>query len=158
MTEVSCEPNDNCNIDQRSFKAYLSRFMADTAKVASFTQDQIMVKLKASAEHAALQCNGPGNACGLKWTHGPNYDGSTGVGEQLSALEVIQSNLIETVSGPANADTGISEGDPSSGMNTGSKAIEQKPVFVTTADKAGAGIMTAVVISMIIGAAVFMIR
>jgi Glycosyl hydrolase family 76. len=108
-----------CNVDQRSFKAYLSRWMAATTKVAPFTYDLIAPKLQASALAAAQQCNGADNACGLRWTMGTQYDGSAGVGEQMSALEIFQSNLIDQVVGPVTNKTGgTSQGDSSAGTAT----------------------------------------
>lgn len=157
MTEVTCESNGNCNIDQRSFKAYLARFMAATAKLAPFAHDPIMTKLRASAKNAALQCNGPDDACGLQWTKGADYDGSTGVGEQMAALEVIQSNLIESVSGPANNNTGISKGDPAGGMDTDDEEEVEKLGAVTTGDKVGAGFATFLILLGVVGGAGFMV-
>jgi mannan endo-1,6-alpha-mannosidase len=108
MNEVACEGNGLCNVDQRSFKAYLARWMAASTKMAPFIHDQVMVKLKASAQAAALQCSGGtnGRTCGLRWTKGAAFDGSVGVGEQMSALEVIQGMLIDQVAGPVTNTTG----------------------------------------------------
>ncbi|KAK2804922.1 hypothetical protein FQN50_006432 [Emmonsiellopsis sp. PD_5] len=155
MTEVACENNGKCNVDQRSFKAYLSRWLAATVALAPFTHDIIMPKLRASATAAALQCSGPGNACGLRWTKGAAYDGETGVGEQMSALEVIQANLVDTVPGPVNNKTGTSKGDPSAGSGPGSSA----PVFsdITMGDKVGAGFMTSIILMLVLGGVWWMI-
>ncbi|EEP81114.1 conserved hypothetical protein [Uncinocarpus reesii 1704] len=154
MTEVACEGNGKCNVDQRSFKAYLARWMALTMKIAPFTREKLLPRLQASARAAALQCNGPDNACGLRWTKGAAYDGSTGVGEQMAALEIIQSNLIDEVAGPADNTTGISKGDPTAG--TGGD-----PVYtfsdITTGDKVGAGFLTSVVLISILGGAWWMV-
>ena len=114
MYEVACEPRGNCDTDQRSFKAYLSRWMAASTNVAPWTSKQILPLLQSSALAAASSCTGgdDGNTCGMKWTTG-TFDGSEGVGEQMSALEIIQSNLITSVSGPvALGSGGISHGDP----------------------------------------------
>ena len=107
MTEVACESNGKCDVDQQSFKGYLSRWMAATLKVAPFTDTWVTPRLKASAMAAAGTCNAgfDGNQCGLKWTQAGN-DGLMGVGEQLAALEVIQSNLITNVGGPVTNQTG----------------------------------------------------
>ena len=149
MYESACEPRGNCNIDQRSFKAYLARWMAATTKVAPWTHDQIIPLLQSSASAAATSCSGgdDGTTCGMRWTTG-NWDGSTGVGEQMCALEVIQSGLIDSVPGPvANGTGGISSGDPSAG--TGGDNIFYSPI--TTGDRAGAGILTLLVLLGIIG-------
>lgn len=98
MYEWACETGESgrhCNLDQQSFKAYLSRFMAKTALMAPFTKDAIMKLLKASALGAAKSCSGGPNGvtCGSKWYTG-SWDGTSGVGQQLSALEVTQALLM----------------------------------------------------------------
>lgn len=154
MTEVACEGNGKCNIDQRSFKAYLSRWMAATVKLAPFTHDLIMPKLRASAQAAALQCNGPDNACGLRWTQGAEYDGSTGVGEQMSAMEVIQSNLIDYVPPRfTNKTGGTSKGDPNAGMSKTPGPLGIYQDEITVADRAGAGILTGFILICAVGGA-----
>ncbi|KAL2007431.1 hypothetical protein VTN00DRAFT_8869 [Thermoascus crustaceus] len=154
MTEVACEGNGKCNVDQRSFKAYLTRWMAATVKLAPFTHELIMPKLQASAKAAALQCNGPNNACGLRWTEGAAFDGSTGVGEQMSAMEVFQSNLIDYVPPRVTKKTGgTSKGDVNAGMGRtpGPLGIYQEEI--TVADRAGAGILTGFIIICAVGGA-----
>jgi len=160
MYEVACEPNGKCDVDQRSFKAYLARWMAATTKMAPFTYDAIMAKLQASAQAAALQCSGGanGNTCGLQWTMGAQYDGSFGVGEQMSALEVIQSNLISKVAGPVTNNTGgTSQGNPSAGTggDSNSPGITVDPI--TTGDKVGAGFLTSLVLVGVLGGAWWMV-
>jgi mannan endo-1,6-alpha-mannosidase len=98
MYEWACETGESgrhCNLDQQSFKAYLARFMAKTAILAPFTKDTITSYLKASAIGAAKSCSGgpDGTTCGSKWYQAA-WDGTTGVGQQLSALEVTQALLM----------------------------------------------------------------
>ncbi|KAL6707737.1 hypothetical protein ACN47E_003858 [Coniothyrium glycines] len=98
MYEWACETGESgrhCNLDQQSFKAYLSRFMAKTALLAPFTKDTITKYLTASAVGAAKSCSGgaDGATCGSKWYTG-GWDGASGVGQQLSALEVTQALLM----------------------------------------------------------------
>ncbi|KAF2130302.1 glycoside hydrolase family 76 protein [Dothidotthia symphoricarpi CBS 119687] len=98
MYEWACETGESgrhCNLDQQSFKAYLSRFMAKTAMMAPFTKDTITKYLKASAIGAAKSCSGgaDGATCGSKWYTGA-WDGMSGVGQQLAALEVTQALLM----------------------------------------------------------------
>lgn len=101
MYEHECERGDpqfggrrECNVDQQSFKAYLSRFLAKTAIMAPFSKDKVMKWLSTSAKAAATSCSGgeDGATCGSKWYIG-KWDGTTGVGQQLSALEVTQNLL-----------------------------------------------------------------
>jgi mannan endo-1,6-alpha-mannosidase len=152
MQEVACEGVGRCDVDQQSFKAYLARWMAATTKMAPWTYDTIMAKLGPSALAAAAQCSGGANGmtCGLKWTNGANWDGSNGVGQQMAALEVIQSNLIQQVGGPVtNSTGGTSQGDPNAGSKPAAAILQQGPA--TTGDKAGAGILTALVLVSFVG-------
>lgn len=159
MSDVACEPTDTCNIDQRSFKAYLSRLMAATAQIAPFTHDTLMPKLRASAQAAALQCSGPNNACGLRWTEGANYDGKTGVGEQMAAMEVFQTNLVDHVEKRVTTDTGgISQGNPDAGKDSSDKAyVGGFDNAITRADRAGAWILTVLVMVLTFGGVWFMV-
>lgn len=160
MYEVACEPSGNCNLDQQSFKAYLSRWMAATVKVAPWTHDTIMPLLRTSATAAAKICNGggvEGATCGSKWFQG-TYDGAKGVGQQMSALEVIQSMLIDQVEGPVtNTSGGTSRSDdPNVGLG-GDDNAGVPTSSITMADRAGAGIMSALVMIGILGGAWWMI-
>lgn len=131
-------------VDQRSFKGYLARWMAATTQLAPFTYDQIMPKLKASGAAAAKSCSGgdDGTTCGMKWTD-EKWDQTRDFGQQMAALETIQSNLITRVAAPVTDDAGgTSKGNPNAG------SVPQKPdpkslmKPITTADRAGAGILT----------------
>ena len=158
MKEVACESNGKCDVDQHSFKAYLSRWMAATTKMAPFTYSDIMAKLGPSAQAAALQCSGGNNGrtCGLKWTDGATWDGSYGVGQEMAALEVIQSNLIAQVSGPVtNSTGGTSQGDPNAGSKNAGQYVFQ--TAATTGDRVGAGILTALLLASFIGSIWWMI-
>lgn len=152
MQEVACEGVNRCDVDQQSFKAYLARWLAATTKQAPWTYDTVMAKLGPSAAAAAQQCSGGANGrtCGLKWTHGANWDGTYGVGQQMAALEVIQSNLIRQVSGPVtNSTGGTSKGNPNAGSKPAAAILHQGPA--TTGEKAGAGFLTAVVCVSFVG-------
>ena len=87
MSEFQCEPSSNCNNDQSSFKAYLSRWLAVTALLVPSTRDQIMSKLQTSATGAAGQCVGGNNGrmCGRRW-YTSEWDGSSGVGQQVRLI------------------------------------------------------------------------
>ncbi|KAL1599004.1 hypothetical protein SLS60_008150 [Paraconiothyrium brasiliense] len=82
----------NCNLDQQSFKAYLGRWMAKTALLVPSTKDQITTYLTKSASAAAKSCTGDAGACGSRWYQ--EFDGETGVGQQMSAMEVTQACLM----------------------------------------------------------------
>jgi mannan endo-1,6-alpha-mannosidase len=158
MFEVACEQKGTCNTDQRSFKAYLSRWMGYTMIVAPFTRETLLKKLQTSAKAAAAQCNGApdGNTCGLKWTGDVDNDPNFGVGEQMAALEVMQNLLIGDVPGPVTLEAGgISKSNPSAGSEPQSEPVAFDAV--TTGDKAGAGFLTTVILIMILAGAWWMV-
>jgi mannan endo-1,6-alpha-mannosidase len=160
MYEEPCESAGTCDNDQKSFKAYLSRWMASTAKIASFTADIILPLLKTSAAAAAAQCNGgtTGTTCGLVWTDNGTWDGTSGVGQQMAALEVISSTLItEAAVLVTNSTGGTSVGNSNAGSGSATTASDLTSTVTTTADKAGAGILTAVLICGLMAGIWFMI-
>jgi mannan endo-1,6-alpha-mannosidase len=97
-----------------------------------------------------------GVTCGFKWTDKSTYDGTSGVGQQMSALSVIQATLLS--SSPAlvtNTTGGTSTGDPSAGT-----APQSNPAAITPAtagDRAGAGFLTAIFVVGVIGGVGFMV-
>ena len=98
MFEQNCERTTSCNTDQFSFKAYLGRWMAKSTLMLADIAPSVTPLLQASAQAAAASCAGgpSGRMCGTKWYVG-GWDGSQGLGQQLSALETIQSLLVGTV-------------------------------------------------------------
>lgn len=161
MYEVACEGPNTCDTDNFSFKAYLARWMVASTKYAPFIYDTVMPKIKASAAAAALQCSGGqnGQMCGMKWTNGAKWDGTQGVGQQMGALSVIQANLIDQVYTPVtNATGGTSRGNAGAGgSNSGGSnpALSTDPI--SSKDKAGAGVLTTLVLISVIGSCWWMI-
>ena len=94
MFEAACETVSTCNVDQFSFKAYLARWLAKTAIIAPWTKDTIYALLEPSAIAATSSCvqSGTEVSCGSHWYTG-GFDGISGLGQQLSALEVVSSLL-----------------------------------------------------------------
>jgi mannan endo-1,6-alpha-mannosidase len=93
--------------------------------------------------------------CGLKWQSGTAWDGTTGVGQEMAALEVIQSNLIAQVRGPVtNSTGGTSKGDYSAGTTSVSPTAITP---ATEADRVGAGFVTTVVLACFVGMVWWMI-
>ena len=82
-----------------------------------------------------------------------------GVGQQMSALEVIQANLIDLVPVPVTNKTGgTSQGNVAAGGGLGGSsnpALSQNPI--TGRDRAGAGVLTTIVLISVIGGAWWMI-
>ena len=163
MYEQACEDvngSGTCDTDQLSFKAYLSRWMAATAKLIPSLSASIMTKLKASAVAAAAQCDGgtSGTACGEHWTDNSTYDGTSGVGQQMSALSVIQAMLID--SAPAlvtNSTGGTSVGNSAAGTKSSSGSDGTAITPATTGGKAGAWILTVLVLSGLLAGVVFIV-
>ena len=154
MTEP-CEKPQNCNTDQKSFKAYLSRWMGVCMQLAPWTHDTLMPHLATSATAAAKTCtaasaHGAGSyACGLKWwADGNANDGQIGVGQQMTALNTIAVLNAPRVPPPYSQNTGgDSKGD--AGLGTGSvdddiPQLHKNPP--TTGDRAGAAILTILVL------------
>lgn len=153
-----CE-GGKCNVDQRSFKAYLSRWLAATHRLAPFTKPIIMPLLQKSATAAVKTCSGgaSGTQCGLKWNTG-SFDGSFGVGEQMAVLEIVQSNLITEVPDWVSAvkGTGNSTGNVDAGSNSlTASTVLHKPM--TTKDRVGAGFFTALILMGVVGGSATMI-
>ncbi|KAK3905020.1 glycosyl hydrolase family 76-domain-containing protein [Staphylotrichum tortipilum] len=139
MTEVACEPVDRCDLDQQSFKAYFSRWMAATAKWAPWTYGRVKPLLAASALAAASTCTGGDNGrmCGLKWNTG-KWDGTVGAGQQMAAMEVVLANTIQHARAPVTGRAGgTSVGDAGAGgRDVGRSTREFSPISV--AQTAGA--------------------
>lgn len=162
MYEQACEDvgtTGDCDTDQQSFKAYLSRWMAATTKIAPFTASYSLPLLASSAKAAALQCDGgsDGTTCGEHWTDHSTYDGIYGLGQQMSALSVIQSQLIgQAPELFTNATGGTSVGNVAAGSGSGSSsATVIAPA--TGRDRAGAGILTAAWLAAVLGGVGFML-
>jgi mannan endo-1,6-alpha-mannosidase len=157
--EVACEAAlIHCTIDMLSYKAYLVRWMAAATKVAPFIYNDVIAVIQSSAAAAVLQCSGSpadhpnGRMCGLSWSKGANWDGTSGVGQQMAALEVVQSNLILEAASPlTNSTGGTSKGDPTAGIDDPSAQDPTAIKAAKTSDKAGAGILTAVVLFAVLG-------
>lgn len=148
----ACEIPQKCNIDQVSFKGYLARWFAVAAQLAPFTAPQIIPHLRTSGKAAAQTCVASDGVpvpykCGNRW-YWQGYDGNSGVGQQLSALSVISANLVTVAEPPKNVHTGgNSQGDPSLGTGGAKELPNYRFPEATTADKVGASIVTALVVS-----------
>lgn len=156
MVEVGCEPYNNCNTDGLTFKSFTLRWLAITTQLVPETADTIWPYIQASANGAAGQCDGSDNYnCGYHWTT-TTWDGTTGVGQQMSALAAVQANMltVDNLFAPLTLDTGAtSKGDASAGTgsvttNQGSSWLTRK---ITTGDKAGAGILTFLLLVVTLG-------
>lgn len=97
MFEAACELQTppTCNVDQWAMKAYLARTMSTSSIVAPYITAKVTRLLRRSAQGAAAACTSGtyGNTCGSKWWTN-SYDGITGLGQQLSAFDVVQALMV----------------------------------------------------------------
>ncbi|GJD01424.1 glycosyl hydrolase family 76 [Colletotrichum higginsianum] len=150
--ELACEGRKGqCTADMLSFKGYVHRWLSVVTQIAPFMKDKILPVLRDSTQSAINQCTGgaTGRVCGFYWNDrvfvDPAVDKTSGAGEQMNVLAAVSSLLIESVEPPATNNTGgISKGDPDAGSKSKDN-IEPEPI--STADRAGAGILTAIVLA-----------
>ncbi|WEJ95665.1 mannan endo-1 [Yamadazyma tenuis] len=158
MSEASCASGSHCNNDQRSFRSLFSRCLG-VASVLIPGSDSLMSDfLTKSAEAAAQSCSGgtDGVTCGEDWT-ASGYDGVYGLGEQMSALEVMLSTIQGNFAAPLTVDTG-GNNDTDSEAGLGSEVqTNSNEVKISGKDKAGAGVLTAVVLAILSGGGAWMI-
>ncbi len=129
--------------------------MATSSQLAPFIAPTLLTALRSSTTGAAKGCE-PDGTCGFRWTEG-KYDGNTGAGQQMSALAALVSLMVdkEGVGMPLTGNTGgTSVGDPAAGNGRVPVVGEKRPV--TTGDRAGAGVVTAVVVLSFIAGVVWM--
>lgn len=163
MTEVACESVHLCDLDQQSFKAYLARWMAAATKWAPWTHDTVKPLLDSSAVAAARQCTGGqnGRMCGLMWANnGGRWDGTTGVGQQMAAMEVVLATMIGDLGAPVTNSTGgtspgnVDAGTSDIGRTNSFTAMDMmKPI--STADRAGAYIITIITLVLVVSGVLF---
>lgn len=126
MVEVACEKPDMCSTDMKPFKSYLARSLASTIKTAPYTKELLMKKLGASAEAAAKVCvdrdNGDDSMtiCPHNWRDPAEKNLKNDVGNQMSALGVIQVNLLDEVSAPINVNSSSYDSSATDPSGTGS--------------------------------------
>lgn len=164
MYEVACEGVGLCDTDQQSFKAYLGRWMAATTKWAPWTYDRIKAVLSTSAVAAAKQCTGGNNGrmCGLKWANNSGaWDGTTGVGQQMAAMEVVLANMIQEADTPVTGSSGGTSGGNAGGggSDIGRTSPIGSLVFaeLTTGDRAGGIICTIVICAGVLSTLIFLV-
>lgn len=158
MYEAACQPTGRCNNDQRCFKAIFSRFLGLTCLMAPAMNSDIQSYLADTIPGVQASCSGgtDGHTCGLNWGNS-SWDGFYGLGEQMSALELLLNTLVWEKPPPLSQDTGASsQGNGSAG--TGSRtSTHTNEITVTGKDKAGAGVITAVVILLLLVSAWWMV-
>lgn len=158
MYEAACQPSNQCNNDQRSFKGIYSRFLGLTSLMAPTLSDEIQRYLAATTTGVLSSCSGgtDGHTCGLDWTKG-SWDGKYGLGEQISSLEALQNRLVWTRPPPyTEKNGGISKSNGTAGT-VAKKQTTRNEIDIMTKDKAGAGIITAILLLIMLVTAWWMI-
>ncbi|KAI1309857.1 family 76 glycoside hydrolase [Xylaria venustula] len=143
--EPSCEAG-SCNSDMQSYRGYMHRWMANSVQLAPHLSSKVMPVLKTSAAAGVKQCTGGSNGrmCGFHWTTG-QYDGLQSASLQMNVLGALSALLMPDTSVPlTNTTGGTSKGDPNAGQ-----AKTQLPTYapITTGDKAGASILTILIVT-----------
>lgn len=134
-----------------TFKGFLHRWYSTVSQLAPYSAETIRPILATSAAAAIKQCTGAalGRQCGFKWASGV-YDGKTGAGQEMAALSAVMSLLIPQAKAPVTDTTGgISKGNPNAGGGGDNALKIVKPI--TTPDRAGAGILTLLVVASACG-------
>lgn len=151
MEDITCEPREICNNNEVLFKGLLSTWLSYVALVVPTTYELIMPKLQTSAVAAAKSCTGNNNnTCGVQW-YKSQWDGWTGMEEQISVSQVFSANLLPFVEekaavSPVTSKTGgNSSSNPNAGLDHNKQDNTPRPI--TTGDKAGAGILTLVLVA-----------
>lgn len=159
--EASCQSAGSCNNDQRVFKGIFLQMLGQTASLIPDLQQSIMTNINASASAAAGSCSGgtDGHTCGLDWLNS-SYDSKYGLGEQISALSALVNTQMLGHAKPYSADTGgTSNGSVDASGSTGqtntNPLADTTPI--TTADRAGAGVVTAVLMIFLISVGVWIL-
>lgn len=134
-----------------TFKGFVHRWYSVMTQMAPFTAAKVLPILRKSAQAAINQCNGGdnGRTCGFKWASGI-FDGNTGAGQDMGVLGAVSALLIGNAKPPVTAKSGGTSGaNPDAGANGDTSGLRPKPI--TMADKAGAGIITFLILGSACG-------
>ncbi|PSR74963.1 glycoside hydrolase family 76 protein [Coniella lustricola] len=164
--EPPCEPTDGCTTDEYSFKGYTLMWMAQVTQLVASTYDTVYPYLLTTAKAAATLCVDTtdasegfvleGNACPFKWTTGVS-DGLYGVGQQMSALNAVLATLISSAPAPYTQATGGTSTGNAGGGSAKTDSTVAGTTTITTGDRAGAGILTTLVLACMVGGSYWMV-
>lgn len=159
ITDWECEASDECYKDANGplFKGLTVSWLADVALIVPFLREKILPKLQVSAQGAANSCTGNNqNLCGNRWYGG--YDGQNSMENAMSGSQIMSAVMLQflgTSSKPVSTATGGNgTSDPSAGTGERSGPAPLSPI--TTADRAGAGILTVLFVALMLGGVVFL--
>jgi len=161
IEDITCEPIEICNNNEILFKGLTVSWLAYTALLIPSLYDKIIPMLESSAAGCAASCTGnSNNTCGVSW-YEFQWDGWTGMEEQISASQMFSNMLVKYYNtwekAPLTDKTGgSSASNPNAGLGEGSTDMPVLPP-ITTGDQAGAGILTVVFVGGWIALMVFML-
>ncbi|KLJ13447.1 hypothetical protein EMPG_11598 [Blastomyces silverae] len=135
MLEPACEPDERCDIEQKAFKAILSRALRNAMQLAPFMNDLVLPKVEASAREAVDECDNENGyqMCSFDWVDDNDRDDNDRndddddddddddetLGEQLAALQIVLAKLAGmgegTPPGTQSAPGGSPGGTPTNG-------------------------------------------
>ena len=157
LSEVACEPIMTCDRNQLGFKGYLAMWLAFTAILVPKTAEQIIPRLQGTVVAVGKQCSGKSeNLCGSRW-YQPNWDGIEGLEVQMAALGAVTSNLMVMESqSPNTIDTNPDAKEHQ--IDSGDDEDPNKLDPINTGDRAGAWILTIIMVIAIGGAVGWLIK
>lgn len=169
LAEPTCDQNMKCNRDQNCFKGLMAHWFGLVTYLVPSSGSIIWPVLSASATAAVKQCSGGsgggqwpasnnGQVCGLRWWQA-SWDSTFGIEQSASVLSVVTAQLVGKTGGPPkNYRTGgTSKSDPGAAGGHGVDGDGPAPLKpITTADRAGAAILTLVVLVALIAGGVWL--
>ncbi|KAK7991390.1 hypothetical protein PG988_000184 [Apiospora saccharicola] len=156
--EYACEGVGSCNVDMRSFKGYLHRWVSQATVLAPHLKDRVMTVFESSARAGVAACNrgDNGQLCGFEWTQngGAQSPKQTSAVHQMNVLGALTGLMMKEAEPPVtNATGGTSKGDAGGGNSLPNLRAMRE---ITAADRAGAGILTSLVLAGFLGSCVWM--
>lgn len=162
ITDWQCEASNQCYKDANGplFKGLTVSWLADISLIIPSLAETILPKLQVSAEGAANSCTGNGqNLCGNRWYGG--YDGQNSMENAISGSQMMSAVMVKFLgssSKPVSTATGGNgTSEPHNGTGQNSQNSDSAMLSsITTADRAGAGILTVLLVAGVVGGSVFL--
>lgn len=161
ISDQVCEASDQCYKDANDplFKGLTISWLMDIALIIPDLKATILPHIQTTALGAAKACSGESkNACGGRFYTA--YDNQASMENQISGVEVISAamlNFLKSDAVPVNVKSG---GNSSSSAKPGGGDTDASlPVYkaITTGDKAGAGILTVIFVTGLLGMGAFLL-
>ncbi|KAJ5134997.1 CAZyme family GH76 [Penicillium bovifimosum] len=158
ISDITCEPIKKCDRNQKTFKSYFTSWLGFMSLIVpTNTTADMMARFKTSAVAAGQQCSGgrDGKHCGIRWTKRTEWDGTSGLEQEMSVLGVLNAVMVPF---KARAPFNTHNGGNSQSRPHGESDTEDTPGPITTGDKVGAGILTAMFVIFWAGAVSWMVK